>query len=768
MNAGHYSRYGRLLMMILLSFMVQSSAAEQHRFAVADDIALSHFGDPFTVKIDPITFSPNAQYFAVVSERGLLETNRPESTVRLYKTEDVSQFLTHASDETKPSPFWTFSKSTYKDGPIITHLRWLSDSSGVAFLCKASSGEDQLLLADIKTRTINVLTSANQNVVAFDIHNRARFVYAVRSPEIERHAIADRSAPSIVATGRDLAILLFEEEAKEQYDLSELWAVEDGKCYRVEDKRSQAAVQLYSDGLRTLRISPDGRSAVTALAVKTVPAEWDSLYPPPTVSGAYHFRAGTQDVGAFQGNSYVNEYVKVDLITGATTTLIDAPIGIQAGWWTSTESADWSSDGSAVLLLNTFQPVGSPDAGRKQNRPCVALVEMETKRSSCVDYLTKQGDDEYHLVESAQFADSARKIVIHYMDMLDAHKSTSILIRSDSGEWSKTASSGQLTEGQRLVDVAVKESFNEPPVVVATDHSSKSSRVILDPNPQLKGIALGEASLFKWKNASGREWTGGLYKPPDYAAGKRYPLVIQTHGFTEFEFRPFGVYPTADAAQELASAGIVVLQTPDCPITINPDEGVCVVSEYDSAIQKLVDDGVVDADRIGIVGFSRSCYYVLRMLTANKRAFQAASITDGVEEGYMQYLITADYPGNVFHHETEAMIGARPFGKGLEAWLTNSPTFNMDRIAAPLQVVSIGQRSLLFMWEPYSALRSLGKPVDLIAISEGTHILTNPAQRMVSQGGTVDWFRFWLQGYEDPDPAKVKQYARWRELRNPR
>jgi len=29
----------------------------------------------------------------------------------------------------------------------------------------------------------------------------------------------------------------------------------------------------------------------------------------------------------------------------------------------------------------------------------------------------------------------------------------------------------------------------------------------------------------------------------------------------------------------------------------------------------------------------------------------------------------------------------------------------------------------------------------------------------------MDWFRFWLQGYEDPDPAKAEQYKRWGELR---
>jgi hypothetical protein len=36
---------------------------------------------------------------------------------------------------------------------------------------------------------------------------------------------------------------------------------------------------------------------------------------------------------------------------------------------------------------------------------------------------------------------------------------------------------------------------------------------------------------------------------------------------------------------------------------------------------------------------------------------------------------------------------------------------------------------------------------------------------MASQGGSVDWFRFWLKGEEDPDPAKKEQYERWRGLK---
>lgn len=54
------------------------------------------------------------------------------------------------------------------------------------------------------------------------------------------------------------------------------------------------------------------------------------------------------------------------------------------------------------------------------------------------------------------------------------------------------------------------------------------------------------------------------------------------------------------------------------------------------------------------------------------------------------------------------------------------------------------------------------------------HVLTNPRVRFASQQGSVDWFRFWLQGYERTEPvveagetkeSLEAQYQRWRGLR---
>jgi len=68
-------------------------------------------------------------------------------------------------------------------------------------------------------------------------------------------------------------------------------------------------------------------------------------------------------------------------------------------------------------------------------------------------------------------------------------------------------------------------------------------------------------------------------------------------------------------------------------------------------------------------------------------------------------------------------------------------------------------------WEWFAGLSILHKPVEMIILQDGTHVLEKPADRMISQQGSVDWFCFWLKGEEDPDPAKAEQYSRWHELR---
>src|SRR5205823_9011548 len=183
----------------------------------------------------------------------------------------------------------------------------------------------------------------------------------------------------------------------------------------------------------------------------------------------------------------------------------------------------------------------------------------------------------------------------------------------------------------------------------------------------------------------------------------RYPLVIQTHGFDESFFSPSGPgMPTAFAARALAAAGVIVLQVnEDCPF-VTTKEGSCAVSAYESAVSRLVSDGLVDPENIGIIGFSRSCYYVMETLTASPVHIKAASITSGLLFDYWQYAFNPD------RGEGDAIIGAPPFNDGLQEWLKHSPGFNLDKVNAPLMVVGQGPDVLLTMWSAYSGLHQLG------------------------------------------------------------
>ena len=87
--------------------------------------------------------------------------------------------------------------------------------------------------------------------------------------------------------------------------------------------------------------------------------------------------------------------------------------------------------------------------------------------------------------------------------------------------------------------------------------------------------------------------------------------------------------------------------------------------------------------------------------------------------------------------------------------LNGSPGFNLDKITTPLLPKAEGRNHVPVY---VAALRRTSlpkKPVDLIVLSRAHGIA----------GRSVDRFRFWLQDYEDPDPAKAEQYKRWRELK---
>lgn len=746
------------------------------RFTVADDVRLTLFEDADESASNAIRFSPNGQYFLVKAERGLLDKNRPESIIRLYRTEAVRRHILNQPNPVRLSETWEFRKSTYKDGPIISHVRWLADSSGFAFIAKTTNGNGQLFVAEINKHKLFPLTPERQDVTAFSICDRKHLVYTATSPSVLRKAIAEDRATSFAGTGRFLYELLspgglhaFWSQMLLQVPgrLNELWAITDSTPFQLMDL-SGRPFPVYDSGKTALSLSPDGKYLVTVLPVRNIPPEWERQYPSPSPTFPYRIRAGSQDLAASDGLWDVSQYVLINLSSHKIQLLANAPTGWTAGWFAGRENAYWSHDGRFIALENTFLP-----ANGKPTPPCVAVVDRGKKNVSCVQFFKAPHTSDYnpgYSIGAIHFAPgSAPRLTIDYSSQgfsWDRNESSATYQLSDSGSWIVIEVPQNERATSHRLNVSVQQSLNDPPALVATEPKIGISGRIWDPNPELTNITLGHASVYRWNDQTGREWAGVLYEPPDSDSHHRYPLVIQTHGFDESTFEPSGRYHTAFAARELAGAGIVVLQMRPCAHFLSPEEGPCNVTGFQSAVTSLGNIGLIDPKRVGLVGFSRTCFHVLEALTTGSQHFAAASITDGVNEGYLEFMMFVDFRENALAHEAQSVIGAPPFASGLLQWLRASPDFNMDKVASPLMVVAAGRTGVLGMWEPYAALRYLNKPVDFIVLNTDEHLLTNPGERMASQGGTVDWFRFWLQGYEDPDPAKAEQYIRWRELRH--
>jgi hypothetical protein len=348
--------------------------------------------------------------------------------------------------------------------------------------------------------------------------------------------------------------------------------------------------------------------------------------------------------------------------------------------------------------------------------------------------------------------------------------------RRNESESKSTASELPEEKGKEAarqqIEIVEEEGMNLPQRLFAVDARTRRKALLLDLNPQFAQLNLAHVEWVDWKGTDGKATTngGGLYLPPNYEPGKRYPLVIQTHRFNKDQFMIDGPWSSGYSAQALAAKGLMVLEVNHAigyaEREDTPEEAPAEMAMYEGAIDFLDSAGRIDRSRVGIFGFSRTVYHVAYTLTHSGYAFAAAALEDGIDGGYLQYL---DFPWIAKY--LELLNGGPPSGNTLASWAKNAPGFNLDKVRAPVHIAAHGYAGALQQWEWFSGLKLLRKPVEMIVFPNpgmGEHLLKKPRERLASQESVVDWFSYWLQDKEDADPAKKPQYDRWGGLRKQR
>jgi dipeptidyl aminopeptidase/acylaminoacyl peptidase len=249
------------------------------------------------------------------------------------------------------------------------------------------------------------------------------------------------------------------------------------------------------------------------------------------------------------------------------------------------------------------------------------------------------------------------------------------------------------------------------------DASFQNPRRLTHLNAQLDKYRMGAARLVEWLSDDGERLQGALLLPVGYQEGKRYPLIVWVYGggslsnhFGHFGFEGPGVFNM----QLLSTRGYAVL-CPDSPQHLGTPL-LDLAKTVLPSVNKIIEMGIADPDRLGVMGQSNGGYSTLALIGETKR-FKAAVEMDGMGNLLGAYG-SMDGSGAAFETSNlengQNALGGTPW-QVRDRYIENSPVFYLDRVETPLLVVHGSRDPVVAPFlgdEVFVGLRRLGKQVE--------------------------------------------------------
>ncbi|MFN1835299.1 prolyl oligopeptidase family serine peptidase [Balneola sp. MJW-20] len=275
-----------------------------------------------------------------------------------------------------------------------------------------------------------------------------------------------------------------------------------------------------------------------------------------------------------------------------------------------------------------------------------------------------------------------------------------------------------------------RASGNRPYEIYVSDDSMDSPAKVTGFNDWLGDYKLGDTELIRYMDVDGDTLYGVLYYPADYEEGKKYPLIALIYEtFFDNSFR-------SDAAL-LTNRNYFVLRP-----SVDLEQGYpgeAWMKGVTVAINKLMERGMVDGNKLGVQGTSYGGYAANLLITQTDRF--AAAVNNSGKVNMISFL--GDSPKITTRNYAAAEVGqdriGETFWEAPDKYIAHSAVFFADRIKTPLLIMS-GEGD----WnvpadnqrEMYYAMRRLGKTVKWVNYMEGGH----GAGRA---GRTEDYFHHW-------------------------
>ncbi|MEM8894835.1 MAG: S9 family peptidase [Bacteroidota bacterium] len=346
-----------------------------------------------------------------------------------------------------------------------------------------------------------------------------------------------------------------------------------------------------------------------------------------------------------------------------------------------------------------------------------------------------------------------------YLYFIARQKTKQFLYRYD---WKKKGSSTLLTKPDNIYGYSL--STDAEFVALYGQNYEDINEVYLSPNgkPSLKKVSnfngqigdweLGTSEVVSWTSEDGATIEGVLHKPVDFDPGKKYPLLVVIHGGPTGVDRPTPVLSYVYPVNQWLAKGAVVLR-PNYRGSAGYGEafrslnvknlGVGDAWDVLSGVDYLIEQGFVDEDKMGAMGWSQGGY-ISAFLTTNTDRFTAISNGAGISN-WMTYYVNTD-----IHPFTRQYLKATPWSDP-EIYAKTSPMTNIKNASTPtlIQHGEFDRRvPIPNAYELYQGLQDVGVPTELIVYKGFGHGITKPKERLAAIWHNWQWFGKYIWGEE--------------------
>ena len=304
--------------------------------------------------------------------------------------------------------------------------------------------------------------------------------------------------------------------------------------------------------------------------------------------------------------------------------------------------------------------------------------------------------------------------------------------------------------------IFTKQNFQNFPDIYASDMTFQNVTRISEANPQQKNYTWGTVELVDYKAFDGTPLQGLLYKPENFDATKKYPMMVyfyekntdnlHTH-FTPSPIRSYINYPY------FTSNGYVVF-VPDIVYKAG-EPGKSAYNCIIAGTKEMIAKGFVNPERVGISGHSWGGYQTAYLVTQTNmfRAAEAGAPVSNMTSAYGGIRWESGLSRQAQYEKNQTRIGGTLWEK-YDKYIDNSPLFQVPKIQTPVLMMHNDDDGAV-PWQQgiefYMALKRLNKPVWLLNYNGEKHGLTQRKNRKDFAKRLYQYFDHYLK--DAPAPA---------------